>query len=294
MASHYSDNVLHGGDHPDNHPSANRWRHQESSSYAKHARAPDDRSGSNDLANFLNSSRVDPLPKSTGSMSRHTPIAVPGNTSEGREDVLEVKCGPLLNYRRMEDHTWFGSVLIVTKGGGLHDRPPPVLLLKAGVDANIRSLDGQLSTNGLNGVEGEGHGVVNGVDYSTRGSTTTSQAPSNGGPTNGITNGDIGDTKIIGTKLYSDPNNKFWRFDLEVPMKEKEIRCDYSIPGLSFLSETKNDKQSFYIPAITDSMRIMFHSCNGFSVGTDEDAYSGACLWNDVQRVHGKTPFHIM
>jgi hypothetical protein len=38
----------------------------------------------------------------------------------------------------------------------------------------------------------------------------------------------------------------------------------------------------------------MFHSCNGFSVGTDEDAYSGACLWNDVGRVHAKTPFHVM
>ncbi|EHK99489.1 hypothetical protein M7I_4647 [Glarea lozoyensis 74030] len=38
----------------------------------------------------------------------------------------------------------------------------------------------------------------------------------------------------------------------------------------------------------------MFHSCNGFSVGTDEEAYSGACLWNDVGRVHAKTPFHVM
>lgn len=242
-------------------------------------------------------------------MSRHTPIAVTGNTNDGaasvndgREGVLEVKCGPLLNYRRMENRTWFGSVLIVTRGGGLYDRPPPVLVLKAGVDANVGALSGENATNGTNGTDGtngvevgsEGHGAVNGVDHSIRDTTTTSQGPSNGAPTNGALNGDVGDTKITGTKLYSDPNNTFWRFDLEVPMEEREIRCNYSIPGLSFASQTKTDEQKFYIPAITESMRIMFHSCNGFSVGTDEDAYSGACLWNDVQRVHGKTPFHVM
>lgn len=38
----------------------------------------------------------------------------------------------------------------------------------------------------------------------------------------------------------------------------------------------------------------MFHSCNGFSVGTDEDDWSGPCLWNDVMRRHAEVPFHVM
>lgn len=38
----------------------------------------------------------------------------------------------------------------------------------------------------------------------------------------------------------------------------------------------------------------MFHSCNGFSVGTDEDAWSGPALWNDVMRRHAQVPFHVM
>lgn len=38
----------------------------------------------------------------------------------------------------------------------------------------------------------------------------------------------------------------------------------------------------------------MFHSCNGFSVGTDEEAWSGAALWNDVMRRHAEVPFHVM
>ena len=102
------------------------------------------------------------------------------------------------------------------------------------------------------------------------------------------------ETKVPGTKLYSDPANTFWRFDLQVPMQESEIQVDYSIPGLSFTQDSKTDQQSFFIPAISESMRICFHSCNGFSVGTDEEAYSGAALWNDVMRVHQRTPFHVM
>lgn len=38
----------------------------------------------------------------------------------------------------------------------------------------------------------------------------------------------------------------------------------------------------------------MFHSCNGFSVGTDEEAWSGPALWNDVMRRHAEVPFHVM
>jgi hypothetical protein len=38
----------------------------------------------------------------------------------------------------------------------------------------------------------------------------------------------------------------------------------------------------------------MFHSCNGFSVGTDLDIWKGPELWNDVLRVHEQRPFHVM
>ena len=42
---------------------------------------------------------------------------------------LEIICGPLLNYRRMEDGKWFGSVLVVTKGGGKTQGFVPTLVL---------------------------------------------------------------------------------------------------------------------------------------------------------------------
>jgi hypothetical protein len=77
-------------------------------------------------------------------------------------------------------------------------------------------------------------------------------------------------------------------------MQQSELHCEYDIPALSFTSGKKRARQSFFVPAISESMRIMFHSCNGFSVGTNEEAWSGPALWNDVLRVHQKQPFHVM
>lgn len=329
MASHIRDNLLHGKDHAGDHASDNRWRHQESRSYARHAQGPreaDERHGSSDLAQFFNSSRVEPANSAVpGSVNRHKPIAVSGNVYSGAAQPgdgkskggsvpdscteLEVQCGPLLNYRRMENETWFGSVLIVTRGGGLGVGPELQLVWKiAGCCQGSGSLPSQNlpadntgTVNDMNGSSGEPYGTVNTVDY--EGSKDPGKSPQvssdinvANGTTRSVTNGSStsDETKVSGTKLYSDPSTTFWRFDLQVPMQQSEIECVYSISGLKFVHSAKADKQSFFIPAISESMRIMFHSCNGFSVGTDEDAFSGAALWNDVIRVHEKTPFHVM
>ncbi|KAI9845765.1 MAG: hypothetical protein M1838_001552 [Thelocarpon superellum] len=103
--------------------------------------------------------------------------------------------------------------------------------------------------------------------------------------------------KLRATKLYADPRKTFWRFDLEVPLSEAEARWEYNLPDARYRHEqhTPADaRRSFFVPAQDQSMRIMFHSCNGFSVGTDEEAYSGPALWQDVVRVHEKKPFHCM
>jgi hypothetical protein len=103
--------------------------------------------------------------------------------------------------------------------------------------------------------------------------------------------------QIDGVKLYEDPKSAFWRFDIQVPFLPQESRWDYEIPGAKYVDSKKTanpGSKSFYIPSKTQSMRIMFHSCNGFSVGTDTDAWSGCALWNDVLRMHEQKPFHVM
>ncbi|RDW88867.1 hypothetical protein BP6252_00899 [Coleophoma cylindrospora] len=310
MASHFKDDLLYGEDHPDTHASASRWRHQETPSFARHAaprQADTKHHNSRDLADFFNSTRVSPAPGSsgTGASGKHTPLVVAGGANthtqngqqtlaaglaEGETSGLEVKCGPLLNYRRMEDETWFGSVLIVTKSGGSAADFVPELIIRT----KERSHSGAAidNTNGANGMD-VANGEINNVDSTN---SPFGASHSNGALANGDSKYDSSrENRGKGTKLYSDLFNTFWRFDLAIPLEQYELQCEYEIPGLTFSKGTKKmDKNEFFIPAVTESMRIMFHSCNGFSVGTDEDAWSGPALWNDVQRVHKVTPFHIM
>jgi len=215
----------------------------------------------------------------------------------------------LLNYRRMENNTWFGSVLVVTDGGsGARESPDtPILYLKIDGDAKPGSDDhshaGRIKNNNASEVATEEKARQDNNDYNDHSQPYRKDDNNKKGEhydsaayeLNGVVAGtdSNGSDKIEGVKLYSDSRNTFWRFNLEVPMRETEIKCSYSIPALEMRGK-KTDKQSFFIPAIHDSMRIMFHSCNGFSVGTDEEDWSGAALWNDVYRVHAQKPFHVM
>ncbi|KAF1350590.1 hypothetical protein EJ07DRAFT_169120 [Lizonia empirigonia] len=102
-------------------------------------------------------------------------------------------------------------------------------------------------------------------------------------------------TRIGGEKLYEDPKRAFWRFIIDVPFQQFEARWQYEIQDLVYVDRSKAEKpQNFAVPSIHQSMRIMFHSCNGFSVGTDVEAWSGPALWNDVLRMHEQRPFHVM
>ncbi|KAF2709124.1 hypothetical protein K504DRAFT_295743 [Pleomassaria siparia CBS 279.74] len=100
---------------------------------------------------------------------------------------------------------------------------------------------------------------------------------------------------FLGQKLYEDPRKAFWRFLIDLPFQQFESRWEYTMRGFTYLDEKKTEKpQVFAVPSIAESMRILFHSCNGFSVGTDIDAWSGPALWNDVLRMHQQKPFHVM
>ena len=101
--------------------------------------------------------------------------------------------------------------------------------------------------------------------------------------------------RVGGEKLYEDPKRAFWRFLVEVPFQQFEARWQYDFENVVYVDRSKTEKpQHFAVPSINQSMRIMFHSCNGFSVGTDVDAWSGPALWNDVLRMHETRPFHVM
>ncbi|KAK4076397.1 hypothetical protein Trihar35433_2957 [Trichoderma harzianum] len=251
MASQHDSDL--GDIDPQNpYASSSKWRHQESTKYARHeahlqARDATTTDTTNDLANYLNSTRIEPQGDGHSS-GNHQPIHLAAHNGEEpavdhtqheASDGREIVCGPLLNYRRMDQGYWFGSVLIVTKGGGKEVLYHPSLSLRR-------------------------------------------------------VGGGQGEARIDGERLYSDKRNTFWAFSICVPLEPEEASYEYQVPQLRFSTSHKPQINRFFIPAINESMRIMFYSCNGFSVGTDEEAWSGPCLWNDVMRKHEAAPLHVM
>jgi hypothetical protein len=119
-----------------------------------------------------------------------------------------------------------------------------------------------------------------------------------GSPTAGNTsNGQTGpqERRFPAQRLFEDPKKGFWRYEIDLPFLEQEMTWQYAIQKLRTVEKQPLDtRKQFVVPSKHESMRIMFHSCNGFSVGTDVDAWAGPALWNDVLRVHEKQPFHIM
>ncbi|KAI0387429.1 hypothetical protein F5Y04DRAFT_240187 [Hypomontagnella monticulosa] len=274
MAGRDNDYTLPDEDPRNPYASASEWRHQESSAFARAAIARDPHTSSSqtkDLSNFLNSTRVESDGRGTAS-GNYKPIVIGDvdGTHDGGvpDDGKEVVCGPLLNYRRMEGRTWHGSVLVITKGGGKVQSFQPTLRLGR---VEVASTQPGLAEEGTS---------VNGAEVSE----------TNG--TNGVRSNH--GTDIAGICLYSDPRNTFWQFSLACDIADTETKWAYSIADVRYKSTTKPKTNYFFIPAANESMRMMFHSCNGFSVGTDEEAWSGPALWNDVMRNHAKAPFHVM
>ncbi|KAH0553408.1 hypothetical protein GP486_006523, partial [Trichoglossum hirsutum] len=180
-----------------------------------------------------------------------------------RTGDLEMMCGPLLRYARMSDTSrdvrlWHGSALVVIKPG---------------------SVAPELRLGCSGGAGGDSHDEKNVQSHSL---------------------GHIADdrTTIISAKrLFEDAQMAFYRFDLEIPLQENEARWEYELPGAYYSSGPRSGapiSSFFYVPSKHQSMRIMFHSCNGFSVDTDVDSWAGDALWNDVLRIHKRKPLHVM
>lgn len=95
--------------------------------------------------------------------------------------------------------------------------------------------------------------------------------------------------EIKGVRLYADPsrNVTFWRFNIEVELGDHQAHIAYRI--------NRGPPVGFWVPARGQSMNIMFHSCNGFSLSVNPDQFSGPDpLWRDVLNTHQTRPFHVM
>ncbi|KAK5172105.1 uncharacterized protein LTR77_003743 [Saxophila tyrrhenica] len=93
--------------------------------------------------------------------------------------------------------------------------------------------------------------------------------------------------EIKAVRLHAERGFTFWRWSLEVELGSTPHRVAYRI--------NKGPALGFWVPARGESMNVLFHSCNGFSMSVDPDTFSGPDpLWRDVLNRHQHRPFHVM
>jgi hypothetical protein len=93
--------------------------------------------------------------------------------------------------------------------------------------------------------------------------------------------------EVRGFRLHAEQGVTFWRFNLEIELRDKQQRIAYRI--------NRGPATGFRVPARDQAMNIMFHSCNGFSLDVDTDSYCGPDpMWRDVLNTHQTQPFHVM
>lgn len=92
---------------------------------------------------------------------------------------------------------------------------------------------------------------------------------------------------VRGFRLHAEKGCTFWRFNIEVELRDKQQRIAYRI--------NRGPSIGFWVPSQHESMNVMFHSCNGFSLSVNPDEFSGPDpMWRDVLNTHQTRPFHVM
>jgi hypothetical protein len=92
---------------------------------------------------------------------------------------------------------------------------------------------------------------------------------------------------VRGFRLHAERGYTFWRFNIEVELREKQQRIAYRI--------NRGPATGFWVPAAGETMNMMFYSCNGFSLSVKPDELSGPDpMWRDVLNNHQTRPFHLM
>ena len=93
--------------------------------------------------------------------------------------------------------------------------------------------------------------------------------------------------EVRGFRLHVEHGVTFWKFNIEIELREKQQRIAYRI--------NRGPATGFWVPARDQAMNIMFYSCNGFSHDVDPNHFSGPDpMWRDVLNTHQTQPFHVM
>ncbi|KAF2198118.1 hypothetical protein GQ43DRAFT_443633 [Delitschia confertaspora ATCC 74209] len=240
---------------------------------------------------------------------------------------LYLKCGPLLRYtgirrdKRKNREIWRGSIMIVTTDAeSSYQKPPTLRLFKQPMDllppppaevnqenldpAYVDPIEGQIkmSRTGKTLYVKPIEEITPGADLSRveddsglfQGSriTTDLHAPESAHSRSKRVRKKDGEKvgkvrEVPGVRLHAEQGVTFWRFNLEIELGSSQARIAYRI--------NRGPAIGFWVPAKGETMNIMFHSCNGFSLSVDSHDLCGPDpLWRDVLNNHQTRPFHVM
>ncbi|KAK8162782.1 hypothetical protein BKA80DRAFT_236860 [Phyllosticta citrichinensis] len=238
--------------------------------------------------------------------------------------TLYMKCGPLLRYTGMKRESrmgrndrwfWRGSVMIVTIDRYSNYDTPPVLrlfvqskFLLPPPPAELDESNGQkLASEYVDPLAGEAkvsrtgktlyvrpvEDLEEGIDLSTREDDTglfeLSRSASNNRSRISRKDGEKAGKfrEVKAARLHAERGVTFWRFNIEVELGKVQSRLAYRI--------NRGPAIGFWVPARGETMNIMFHSCNGFSLSVDPNQFCGPDpMWRDVLNNHQTRPFHVM
>jgi hypothetical protein len=240
---------------------------------------------------------------------------------------LYLKCGPLLRYTGLRKDVareiWRGSVMIVTTDEhSSYQTPPTLRLFKQPMDLlppppaeldpeNDQHLDpeyvdplaGQVKVSrsgktlyvkpveeireevDLSRIEDDS-GLFEEKRTEPSGNASGAQAKAKRTRKNdGEKAGKV--REIPGIRLHAERGVTFWRFNLEVELGPQQARIAYRI--------NRGPAIGFWVPARGETMNMMFHSCNGFSLSVQPNEFCGPDpMWRDVLNNHQTRPFHVM
>lgn len=93
--------------------------------------------------------------------------------------------------------------------------------------------------------------------------------------------------EVRGFRLHTEQGMTFWRFNLEIELRENQQRIAYRI--------NRGPASGFWVPPRGRGMNIMFYGCNSFGRNVNFDKLCGPDpMWRDVLNTHQTHPFHVM
>ncbi|KAI0003344.1 hypothetical protein BJV74DRAFT_876259 [Russula compacta] len=199
---------------------------------------------------------------------------------------LQFMCGPLLRYDTVDEHgVWHGAAMIVTADAGSTYEPFPTLRYRWD-PKRTASHRRQRSVQGAQGLDLGPHPAdPMAQHYRSQADDGHLEGPS------------VVEKSVLGTEIYayggSGGTYTFWRFLMQIPLDDSEMKIQYSInDGLEI---------DFFVPGRRQTMRLAAYSCNGFSAGVNVDNFRGPGfqtgydpVWVDLLAQHAEQPFHLL